>query len=460
MKIQQKTLLVLFGIFAISLVVPAIKPLIYLILAVHALRGAKETIEAFSLLFIILMGNPAIFGTSGTGLRWVVILMGFAGTFWRMIRKGGSNQTDSNIITIWLFFLILFPISILTSKVPSVSTFKLISFFIGALTVFHCFRTTRQLQEYWKHWFYTIFVFLILASLLTFPLGYGFLRNGRGFQGIFNHPQTLGPVCGILGAWFMGEYIFSKNKKNLTVLLLGGTSIVFIFLSLARLGLAMLGGSFILAYLISYLSGRRVIIPPFGQWIIFLSTLAFIFMAIYDYESISNFIGGFIQKREPTADLNAAFYESRGFLIEASMSNFWQYPLLGIGFGVPTDYLAGFGNIETFMGIPIGASVEKGFFPSALLEEVGLFGTLITLILVISIISNVNRKGNFPLLWLVNTVLLLNIGEAVFFSFGGLGLFDWLMFGFCYNQALDANNNLSPSRFKPKVQSYDSLHMT
>ncbi|MCB9299012.1 MAG: O-antigen ligase family protein [Lewinellaceae bacterium] len=436
LQLQRNTLLVLGIIFAVHLAVPAINPLVYVLLAAHALRGPKQTIEAFSIMFVVLMGNPGVFGGSGKSLRWLVIIAGFATTVMGMLGRGGAIRTDRNLLFIWFFFLAMLPTAILTSKIPGVSAFKLISFFMGAITVFRSFQATHQLQAYWKSWFYTLFVFIIGASLLAFPLGVGFLRNTRGFQGIFNHPQTLGPVCGILAAWFMSDYIFGKGSKTNFVLIFGITSTVMIFLSQARLGLAILGGSFILAYLLFYLNGRKVVIPRFGQNIIFAASLAFVFLLIYDFESISGFFTSFIQKRTQDAALSEAFYESRGFLVEASLQNFRDYPMLGIGFGVPTDYASGFRDLETFMGIPTGASIEKGFFPSALLEETGLIGALLTLALIISIIAKVNKKRDFPLMWFLLAVLLLNIGEAVFFSFGGLGLFDWLMLGFCYNQAL------------------------
>lgn len=435
MKIQVKTILLLVSILVIGIILPAIKPAIYLALAIHAFRGPKQTIEAFTVLFVILMGNPAAFGGSGKSLRWLVIISGFLSTIFQMTRRQKGNQTDENMLFIWFFFLAMLPIALLSSKIPSVSVFKLISFFMGAITIFHSFRTTRLQQEYWKNWFFTVFLFLLSASLLTFPLGIGFLRNGRGFQGIFNHPQTLGPICGIIASFFLGEYIFGKYKKQKVVLLLGSISVIFIFLSLARLGLVILGGGFLIAYLLSTLNGQRIIVPRFGQNVIIMFVTGILFLLIYDSESILKLASSFVQKRENTANIAEAFYESRGFLIEGSMQNFHQFPMLGIGFGVPTDFTLGFRNLETIMGIPIGASIEKGFFPSALLEEVGLIGTFLTILLIISIVKKVIRTRNFTLLWFVISVLLLNIGEAVFFSFGGLGLFDWLLLGFCYNQS-------------------------
>jgi hypothetical protein len=87
------------------------------------------------------------------------------------------------------------------------------------------------------------------------------------------------------------------------------------------------------------------------------------------------------------------------------------------------------------MGVPVSASSEKGFMPTAMLEEVGLFGTLLVVLIMLAISIPVLRLGRFPVVWTYFAALLINVGAAVFFSLGGVGFFMWLMIGFCYGQA-------------------------
>jgi len=446
LQIQQRTLFLLIGIFASIYVVSAVELLVYAGLALHALRGPRQAIESLSLMFVLLMANPGVISGSGKSLRWGVLIAGFGGTLLHAASNTTKKDSQSNpIVTyIWIFFLIMLPVSLFTSKIAVVSTFKLLSFFMGTFTILYCFRQTQYLKDHWKNWFTTIFTFMTVGSFLILPLGLGYLRNGSGFQGLFNHPQTMGPVGAIMATWFLGIYLFSREKKSIWYLVMGGLCIFFIFLSQARIGLAMMAGGFVFAYLAFIGSGKIVRIPRAGKNMIALSVFAFLVLLAYDASSITNFFTEFLQKRTEGAELSEVVYESRGFLIAASMQNFYDFPVFGIGFGVPTDYESGFRNMSTFMGIPTGASIEKGFMPSAVLEETGLIGATLTIILIATLIITVNRKHQFHVLWLLMTTLLLNVGEAVLFSFGGLGLFAWLMFGFSYNQAIYSNQKIIP----------------
>jgi hypothetical protein len=95
-----------------------------------------------------------------------------------------------------------------------------------------------------------------------------------------------------------------------------------------------------------------------------------------------------------------------------------------------------FGSAETVMGLPTKASVEKGFLPSAMLEEIGLLGTSLTLGILFALFFPLSRYGDILFLWLALSSLFINGGEAVFYSFGGKGLFMWLMFGFAWNSLI------------------------
>ena len=78
--------------------------------------------------------------------------------------------------------------------------------------------------------------------------------------------------------------------------------------------------------------------------------------------------------------LTEAFAESRESLIDRSMDNFRQYPIAGIGFGVPSDTSQELFEVKRVGGIPISASVEKGSLPSATLEETGIIGAGLCLV--------------------------------------------------------------------------------
>ena len=94
--------------------------------------------------------------------------------------------------------------------------------------------------------------------------------------------------------------------------------------------------------------------------------------------------------------------------------------------------------VVRFQGIPISASVEKGFLPTAVLEETGIIGSSFLVLLLFSISFPIFKYGKPWEIWMFATALLLNAGEAMLLSPGGKGLLIWIVIGFCYCNALHA----------------------
>jgi hypothetical protein len=125
-----------------------------------------------------------------------------------------------------------------------------------------------------------------------------------------------------------------------------------------------------------------------------------------------------------------AFADSRGRGASSQWQNFLKKPLTGNGFGVYADGHFP-GGIVRLWGIPISASVEKGFLPTALPEETGLIGLAVFLWFFVTLVRKAisGRKGPWTALFF--TCLYLNLGEYVFFSVGGIGLYYWCLIGLC-----------------------------
>jgi hypothetical protein len=119
------------------------------------------------------------------------------------------------------------------------------------------------------------------------------------------------------------------------------------------------------------------------------------------------------------------------------MANFWDHPLTGIGFGAPSDPARFANQLERGpYGIPLSASVEKGFMPTAVLEETGIIGAALTILLLLALFVPILRHPDPTLFWVATTCLLVNFGEMVFFSIGGMGFFFWFVMAFCHVAAL------------------------
>ena len=292
-------------------------------------------------------------------------------------------------------------------------------------------------EKYWFKLINTFFVFLTLGSLVFLVLGYGYETNGRGFQGVLSHPQNFGPVMGVIAAWYTGMTLSARRTSQITLVLLV-LSLIFVLLSLARTGMVafILGGG--VAYFVGLGQTQNQRYRAKGLQLGAIAVGLLLVAALANPSFFNETLVSFVQKREGgTTDtgLNDLFNQSRGGLTLSSLDNFQNNPILGIGFGVPSNLetLEDLQNIKYVYGIPVSASVEKGFLPTAILEELGIVGAIATVVLVVLLIKKIRRRATFPLLWIAFTALFINIGEAIFYSVGGTGFFMWLIVGLCYS---------------------------
>lgn len=428
-------------------IVPGIGPFAYGALALHALRGPRRTIEAFTLLILLLLGNPIVGAEGGALFRWVVFFAGFGRLVWDL-RWRNFRLPVGILGSVGAFVFWSVASALIVSTFPTISVLKALSFGVGVFTILGCFYVTRDIESYWRNWLFTFFVFTTFASCLFFIAGLGYWRTHRGFQGVFGHPQILGPVAGMVGAWLTGRFL--QRGQSASLLLLGtlGISWVLVFLSNARTGFFAALTGLLFATLTHSVGGRKQNL--FGVSGSRIGVLAAVLVAglVVLGPTLQSVMTGFFEESTHRALTNpgSILEQSRGGLMRESMENFSASPITGIGFGIPSD--AGPGTIgadrvdaipvgvDRVYGIPVSASVEKGFMPTAVLEEVGLVGAALLLVLLAVLSWPVVQRGGIAINWMYWTTLAVNGGAAVFFSLGGLGLIMWLVLGFCYSQSV------------------------
>jgi hypothetical protein len=434
----RKPIIVFTILVAVLAVVPAaVGSAVYVLLALYAMRGQRETIEAFTVMFLVLLGNPVMDAEGGDMFRWLVLLAGFARLVWDSVIGGLVVRMPNAVTAVLGAFFCWGGVGAFLSNVPMLSLLKLVSFGVGITTILLCFFATMHLADYWRSWFYTFFIFALFASIVLLPLGLGYIRTNQGFQGIFSHPQIMGPVAATATAWFSGIFL-SENRPvrwHLVLgMLIGG---VIVFMSGARTGLFALGVGLILVFTMLWSSKiRTVSLDILAQPKLWVTALIVCAGLGFYASEVTTMATNFIYKDDISeGGSTEVFQASRGDLMAKSMKNFRARPVAGIGFGVPSS----FGNygrrVESVMGIPVGASSEKGFMPSAMLEEVGIVGTGLMIIFLWFVSASVVQWGGLAITWMYWACLLINVGAAVFFSIGGLGFFVWLIVGFCYTQA-------------------------
>ena len=409
--------------------VPPLGLVFCLVLAIYAMRGTRQTIEAMALMaFLLLLGNSY---TSSMG-RWLVLFASFGRIVWDGVLE---NAPWPRILRpIVLFFITIFLFAILVSYIPAVSILKDVTFTMGLVIIMTGLYRTTELREYWFSFFFTYAAFIVFASAPFLVTSYGYRSNGMGFQGILNHSQSFGTVMVPIAAIFSSLYLFYNQKSKIVTF---GALIAWvgIFLSQARTSFIATILSLIVACMIGFFMGpkwRETIVKAFaGTRMAILFVIALVFSVLM-WSQIQEAFVGFLLKDDGDDSVVASLQDSRGELIRRSMNNFWDNPITGIGFGVPSDPSLLRIKYGPF-GIPLGASVEKGFMPSAVLEETGLIGALIIIYLIGMMLYPILKVGGLMPLWVVLGCVIVNFGEMVFFAIGaGDGIYLWLLMGFCH----------------------------
>ncbi|HEX8360776.1 MAG TPA: O-antigen ligase family protein [Longimicrobium sp.] len=403
---------------------------VYLFLSLWALAGPRRCIEALTLSWLATFLNPGLFASSGLGevLRWLILAAGAANVLTHVVLR------ESSLPRAWLwvtgFVLATAGLAVYTSYALDVSLFKLASFSMGSTAVLFAFHLTRHEAGYWRLWFFALFAVVVTAGfpLIVHPLGY--FRNGRSFQGITGQPQTYSLFIGPLLAWCIARLI-TRQDRGLAKWALAGMAALSLVATQGRTGLVAGVAGLLLAGLWWMVSGRmRVAIPRAWIVLVLLAVGAGTGWVATHTQTASRAVLNFMMKGRADAGLDAAFHASRGFLIEASMENFRQNPLTGIGFGVGSDPSSFLVRRDPLLGLPVGASTEKGFTAVAILEEVGLVGMTLFLLMVGALLRPVfTRRATFPTTVLALSALMVNFGESVFFALGGSGMLVWLLMG-------------------------------
>jgi O-antigen ligase len=288
-------------------------------------------------------------------------------------------------------------------------------------------------------------ILLSLPTVFIFEIGYA--RDGRGFQGLLNHPQTLGVFLTPCACFLWGDFIFNGKKQRITSIILIFIIHYLLFITLARTALIALIISLFLVFLFSPLFRKNFTILFKKHYFLIVISIAIVFIYFYFNYSFSSFFEEYVLKGSGTNEIGEAFEKSRGFLLIRAWDSFLENPILGIGFGVSfEDY---FNPIyDKITGIPISAPVEKSLLPIVVLEELGILGFCLFIPFILSIVIPIFKSINKSYPLLVLGCLMINIGEAVFFSIAALGLYLWLLLGWAMSTLELNKNNLFIQYYK------------
>ncbi|WP_297791937.1 hypothetical protein [uncultured Marinobacter sp.] len=402
----------------------------FLILAAYATLGRAQAIKALSLCWLFTMVNPGLApGASFSSIgRYMVFLGAFIAVFARTgIRSGSLTSSGIVLSTVGLGVFIMIH-SMFASPMPDVSILKAVSWLVVTATLFSAWSglSSGDREKLFRH-LYLGLVAIMAVSLPLFVLPLGYLRNGSGFQGILNHPQAFGPTMAILGA-IAASKLFSEKRPSWQYLGIFGVSLLFIMASEARTaGLALVIGLCMAIASVPVLSGRRIraVLPGLRSRRVWGIAGVALYLGVVFAPQIGDKVGHYISKSGRAGSVESiaeAYNKSRGGLIDRMFVNIRENPLTGIGFGIASEPDLMVVERDPLLGLPIGAPVEKGVLPLATLEELGWVGATIVVLWMMALVVRASQNGVVSISVLA-TALLINMGENVFFSPGGMGLF-------------------------------------
>jgi hypothetical protein len=392
-----------------------------------ALIGPMQAVQALMVATLVAYGNPNIIKPApveGVLLRLVLLA-----AIVRLVPT--MRGSDLRLVwPVWLFSIAEAFSSIQESPAVTISLMKVAELFCGVTAVLIAYNHVKVSQLANLHrWLITLGLTVIgISGLLLVRPGLALGGDG-GLQGLLNQPQALGIFMAPFAAWAITGVLLMKRRSTRLELWIALLITALIILSKARTA-GFGAGAAVLVVMVSRALGRRRQGQATLGKPIFIACLAcgvFAVLAVTTGQ-VSKIFTDYAYKGSAgkAQSLNEAFYASRGGGALGEWNDFLQKPMLGNGFGVYPDgeFPAG---VIYFDGIPISAPIEKGFLPTAILQEGGaLGGGLLTLVIVL-----LCRRAwrNTDLRWRAMFVacLAINAGECVFMSPGGIGMFDWLL---------------------------------
>ena len=248
------------------------------------------------------------------------------------------------------------------------------------------------------------------------------------FSGILNHSQALAPVLSCCIALTLADMLFIERRITLLHISLIVLGLGELYMTRSRTGLfsCTVGLFMMLIYAPKKLLLSQKMRSRVNQFASIGIMLLFTVVIVGELKNRT--FTRWVYKSDDTSvqqgvDFREALTSTRQGLIELSLEEFRMNPLFGMGFQVnfETDILYG------GKGFVLSAPVEKGLLPTVILGEGGIVGSIAFIIFLISFYSICSRKRLHITIAMFTVVLATNVGEATFFSPGGIGGIIWVL---------------------------------
>lgn len=363
---------------------------------------------------------------------WILLIAGVT-----LLRESRSVFKLPEQSTLLLFALSAAILTLINDYFVGISLLKNAMFTWGALCLLATSALPDDIGPQITEWAMSmVFVVAGLSVLLYLAGGASGIfetqwgQRVSGFRGALSHPQTMGVVASLFAVYLTALYIFTiVHRKRL---LMAGVLVLLglVYLSGARTGMI---GYFLATGTLLLVSSIRMgrhtesrTVARYKVRLIQAGLMAILLAAMFELATgrISDRMDEFLDKDERgVSNLTDAFKNSRSGQIEEAWRTFSTSPLTGIGFG--TDNSPQWRRQASLLS----ASAEKGFLPTAILEETGIIGTFFFCLFLLVLGYRLLLERQLIGLSMLLALLIFNMAEMMFFALGGLGMMGWTMIG-------------------------------
>jgi len=406
-------------------------------LVVMIVSSPEMAFRALTLCLLGLISNQAVVlkGPLWTYARLLIPALCFARFFVDLAKMRQPVLRPRYMAALMAFIIVAGILSVITNYFVYIALLKLVNFTIGSFAMLFGARVITLRRTDMTPWLVAVTLAVVLIGFASLPLeiGYNFrgdIERANGlFNGPFYHSNTLGPLSAMMALLMACVVVFGPYRNRWLCVVLGASLLFFMLLTRSRTGFGTFAIGFLVLVISTLVLHRRGLlrlrmrVSRFA--LVGCLILGGVFALGYDVatdQKLTRAVVSFAQKGKQTEELSMKnVLASRQGLINYMWENFLASPWIGIGFEVSKHPY--FQQNATLFNAPI----EKGFLPVAVLEETGIIGTTFFVLFLLAFALNLARNLNVPGLTMFLAFLVVNCGEAMFFSLGGHGAFGWLL---------------------------------
>lgn len=353
-------------------------------------RGKKGAVEYLIFLqFRSLLSTGIAVPISGMAglVKWGIV---FIISFYLLMGYMSIEEKEIHNIIKWIFLFAFGAIvtSFVASSYPVTACFKVFSYAIPFAAIIKGVADTAD--DCWIEKINRLLGILVFASSILLASPIGFLRNGRSFQGVFNHPN----VYAVLIAIFIAGFLYQERAITLRTIIVIVASVFLLYQTKSRTGMI----SFMIILVVFLITQEMKITL---KLLLISAVVVGIGVLLATNGALIDIITEYLYKGS-----HSEILASRAGQIARNTDRFLSSPLVGTGFNVP--YIP---NYRSF-SFSFDLVTENGNLFMALLGDLGVLGTILFIITYVKIY--VAGHKILPTIYVVP--FLVCMGEMAFFS--------------------------------------------